>query len=321
MSMKEKILEILEENKGKSISGSFIAQKLGITRSAVWKTVKTLKEEGYIISAVTNKGYCLAPGSDILSEQSIKPLLKTHAFGKKMDVFKSIDSTNNFAKSLAQIGGEHGTVIIAESQTKGRGRLNRNFYSPGGGVYMSIILRPELSMEDAQLITSCAAAAVARAIQNITGLDAKIKWVNDIFIGGKKVCGILTEAGMNFETGKLDYAVVGIGINVNTKHFSGELEKIATSLFAETGKTVLRCNLIAEILNVFEQYFEKMHTREFMSEYISRSNVIGREVTVTAPGVSYSAVVVGIDQNARLLVKTQDGEEHILNSGEISVRF
>lgn len=321
MSLKAQVLTILEECKGNNVSGSEIAKKINITRSAVWKAIKQLQEEGYSISAATNRGYCLSLESDIISEQSINPLLKTAHFGRKLDIFKTIDSTNTFAKSLAQLGALHGTVVISEFQANGRGRLERNFYSPSNtGIYMSIILRPKLSMEMAPLITSCAAVAIAKAIENVAGVHTKIKWVNDIYANGKKLVGILTEAGMDFESGTLEYAVVGIGINVSTAKFPEELKKVATSLALESSKSFSRSELIAEILNVFEEYFDNIASKEFLSEYISLSNVIGKEITVIGSGNSYPAIALSIDENARLIVKTLDGEERVLNSGEISIR-
>ena len=220
MPLKERVLAVLEENKGKSVSGSEIARSVGMTRSAVWKAVKALREEGYTICAVTNKGYCLSEENDFLSEQSVVPNLRTKELGRKIDVFKTIDSTNNFAKSLAQLGAVHGTTVISEVQTQGRGRMGRSFYSPlGMGIYMSVILRPELSVEHSLLITSCAAVAVAEAIERVAGIDCKIKWVNDIYAGNKKLCGILTEASVNVEQGGLEYAIVGMGINVQNVTF------------------------------------------------------------------------------------------------------
>ena len=320
--MKNQILAMLEQNKGSDISGSEIARRLGISRSAVWKSIKQLQSEGYPIGAATNRGYRLAFESDILSEQSIQPLLKTAYFGRNMDVFKTIDSTNTFAKGLAQCGEAHGKVVLSEMQTNGRGRLERNFYSPGSnGIYMSLILRPRLSMESASLITSCAAVAVAEAIEAVAGIDTKIKWVNDIYAGGKKLCGILTEAGMDFESGSLEYAVVGIGINVSTAKFPEALRRIATSIALESKRDFSRSALIAEVLNRFEAHYSAIEHRSFLPEYIRRSNVIGQEITVIALNRTYPAVAVGIDDMARLRVRLPDGTEQLLNSGEISIRL
>lgn len=321
MSIKSSVLDFLEKNRGESISGSMIADTLGVSRNAVWKTVKKLQDEGYVIKASTNKGYCLCSENDIISEQSIRIHLKTSQFGKKIDLFKSIDSTNTFAKKLAQLNAEHGTVIISEEQTEGKGRLGRNFFSPNrSGIYLSIILRPQLDLESSTLITSLVAVAVAGAIEKLTGIETKIKWVNDIYINGKKVCGILTEAGLNFESGTLDYAVVGIGINVSTAKFPDAIKDKATSIELEAKKSISRSELIAEVLNQLEDEYKKINSKSFLKEYINRSNIIGQEITIITNDSSYPATAINIDENARLVIRTKDGEEKTLNSGEISIR-
>lgn len=318
MPLKERVLAVLEENKGKSVSGSEIARSVGMTRSAVWKAVKALREEGYSIYAVTNRGYCLSEESDFLSEQSIVPNLRTKALGRKLDVFKTIDSTNNFAKSLAQLGAVHGTTVIAEVQTQGKGRMGRSFYAPlGMGIYMSIVLRPELSVEHSLLITSCAAVAVAEAIEKIAGIDCKIKWVNDIYAGKKKLCGILTEAAVNVEQGGLEYAIVGIGVNVQNVTFPKGIADIATSIRMETDTPVSRSVLAAEILNCFEERLETIKDKSFIDEYRSRSNLIGKRVEVTQNEVSEIMDCIGIDEIGRLLVRTDSGEEKALMSGTV----
>lgn len=191
MELKHKVLSYLENNKGNSVSGGKLAEKLGVTRSAVWKAIKSLQDEGYSITAVTNKGYCLSEQNDILSAESIKPYLNKKNKNIDIKVFKTIDSTNTYAKTLAQNGAPQGTVVISEEQTAGRGRMGRSFYSPAStGIYMSIVLRPKLSLEDSLLITTSVAVAVSNAIEKIAYIDTKIKWVNDIYFGDKKLCGI-----------------------------------------------------------------------------------------------------------------------------------
>lgn len=318
MPLKDRVLAVLEENKGKSVSGSEIARSVGMTRSAVWKAVKVLREEGYSICAVTNKGYCLSEENDFLSEQSIIPGLVTKQLGRKIDVFKTIDSTNDFAKSLAQLGAEHGTTVISEVQTQGKGRMGRSYYSPlGMGVYMSVILRPKLSVEHSLLITSCAAVAVAEAIEKVAGLDCKIKWVNDIFIGNKKVCGILTEASVNIEQGGLEYAVVGIGLNVQNVTFPKNISDIATSIRLEKNESVSRSLLIAEILNSLEEKLANINDASFIEEYRKRSNLIGKRIEVTQNEKSTLMTCLGIDELGKLLVKLDDGEERALTSGTV----
>lgn len=320
MPLKDKVLAVLEENKGKSVSGSNIARSVGMTRSAVWKAVKTLREEGYSICAVTNRGYCLSEESDFLSEQSIVPNLKTKALGRKIDVFKTIDSTNNFAKSLAQLGAVHGTTVISEVQTQGKGRMGRDFYSPMGmGVYMSVILRPKLSVEHSLLITSCAAVAVAEAVEKVAEIDCRIKWVNDIYAGGKKLCGILTEASVDVEQGGLEYAIVGMGINVQNVTFPKNLADTATSVRLETDKPVSRSVLTAEILNCLEERLETIRDKSFLDEYRRRSNVIGERIEVTHNDVSEQMDCTGIDEIGRLLVRLDSGEEKALTSGTVRI--
>ncbi len=318
MPLKERVLAVLEENKGKSVSGSEIARSVGMTRSAVWKAVKILREEGYSICAVTNKGYCLSEENDFLSEQAIVPNLRTEKLGRKLDVFKTIDSTNNFAKSLAQLGAEHGTTVISEVQTQGKGRMGKNFYSPlGMGIYMSVIIRPKLSVEHSLLITSCAAVAVAEAIEKVSGIDCKIKWVNDIYVGNKKLCGILTEASVDVEQGGLEYAVVGIGLNVQNVTFPKNVADIATSIKLETNENVSRSLLAAEILNSLEEKLSNITDKSFIDEYRRRSNIIGKRIEITQGEKITHADCLGIDEYGRLLVKTDEGEEKALSSGTI----
>lgn len=321
MSLRDRVLAVLEENKGKSVSGSEIAKSVGMTRSAVWKAVKALRDDGYVICAVTNRGYCLSEENDFLSEQSIVPNLKTKALGRKIDVFKTIDSTNSFAKSLAQLGAVHGTTVVSEVQTQGRGRMGKSFYSPvGPGIYMSIVLRPQLSVDHSLLITSCAAVAVAEAVERLSGLDCKIKWVNDIYAGGKKLCGILTEASVNVEQGGLEYAIVGIGINVQNTSFPPNIEGIATSIRMETGKHISRSLLTAEILNCFEKRLETITDKDMLEEYRRRSNVIGERIEITSGSETPAAAnCIGIDGNGRLLVRFDSGEEKALTSGTIRI--
>ncbi len=318
MPLKERVLAVLEENKGKSVSGSEIAKSVGMTRSAVWKAVKQLREEGYSICAVTNKGYCLSEENDFLSEQSIVPNLRTKELGRKIDVFKTIDSTNNFAKSLAQLGAVHGTTVISEVQTQGKGRMGRTFYSPlGMGIYMSVIIRPKLSVEHSLLITSCAAVAVAEAIEKIAGIDCKIKWVNDIYAGDKKLCGILTEASVDVEQGGLEYAIVGIGLNVQNVTFPKNVADIATSIKLETNESVSRSVLEAEILNRLEERLDSITEKSFIDDYRNRSNLIGKRIEVTQGEKISTMTSTGIDEFGRLLVKLDDGTEKALSSGTV----
>ena len=237
-----------------------------------------------------------------------------------MDVFKTIDSTNSFAKSLAQLNASHGTTVISEQQTDGRGRMGKVFHSPNcQGIYMSIIIRPRLTMEDALMITSCAAVAVAEAIEKVSELKCGIKWVNDLYAGGKKLCGILTEAAVNVEQGGLDYAVIGIGVNVTNSSFPKELEGIATSIREQTGKSVNRSRLAAEILNSLEYHLDRIGSQDFMKEYVRRSILIGRRINLTTGNITENVLCTGIDSSGRLLVRRDNGETDAVSGGTVTM--
>ena len=321
MSTRDDVLQALRESAA-PLSGEQLARRLGITRSAVWKAIRGLQEAGCRIEASTRTGYVLSEEPDILSEAEIRRYLAQPEIGAQMEVYRELDSTNNRAKQLAARGAPHGTLIAADSQTAGRGRFSRQFYSPPhSGIYLSFILRPALPAERAVMITSLAAVAVARAIESLADVDVGIKWVNDLYISGKKCCGILCEASMDFESGGLEYVVVGIGVNTGRMVFPDELREIATSVENECGTPVSRNRLIAEIANQVSFLYGGLASGDFMAESRRRSVVIGREVTVLSAGKSYPAVAEDIDAQGRLSVRLPDGRTEILNSGEISIRL
>ena len=232
MSVTDSVLGFLEENKGKYISGGEIASILGVSRNAVWKAVKGLQEKGYNIGAVTNKGYILSSDSNIVSGKSIEKFIEDKNI--RVEYFYSVTSTNTVMKEKAEHGAPEGLVVVSSEQTAGRGRRGKQFISKGGtGIYFSILLRPELNPRDALLITTCAAAAVSEAIEKNSDIKTKIKWVNDIYSGDKKICGILTEAAFDMEGGGLNYAVLGIGINIYFPENSlpDEIKNIAGAVF------------------------------------------------------------------------------------------
>lgn len=323
MGLKQNVLSYLENNRGSNVSGGMLADEFGVTRSAVWKAIKSLQEEGYAIEGVTNKGYCLTDDNDILSRESILPYLdKKHSY-IDITVLKTVDSTNNYAKTLAQNGAPQGTVIIAEEQTKGKGRLGRKFYSPSNtGIYMSIIVRPNMSVEKSLMITTGTAVVVSEAIEKVTYLPTQIKWVNDIFSGDKKLCGILTEASIDCESGGLEYAIVGIGINVSTlkDSFPDELEGIATSIFPNSSPRPVRSALIGEILNSFFSGLDGFAEGEHMNEYRKRSMLIGKDINVIKGSEIIPAKAIDVDNDAGLVVRYCDGRTATLSSGEVSVR-
>ena len=319
MSIREKALELL--GNGETVSGSEMARELGVSRNAVWKVMNSLRQNGYEIEAVTNRGYRLVSVPEQLSETEIRRSLKAKDFGREMEIHAQLESTNNQAKELAAKGAAHGTTVIADSQTGGRGRMGRSFFSPGhSGIYMTVILRPEWAPEKAGLLTSLAAVAAARAVEKVSGADVKIKWVNDLYMGGRKICGILSEAGLGMEAGRLDWAVVGIGINTARMDFPEELKEIASSVGNETGTAPDRNRLIAEILNELEALYDGMETGAFLEESRRRSNVIGREVTVIVNGKQYPARALDIDEEGRLVVETGEGQTR-LNYGEVSLKL
>lgn len=325
MSTKNRILELLEQQRGESISGEHLAGVLGISRNAVWKAIKELQKDGYHIVAVTNKGYCLSDENDIVSIPGIKPFLseRSQPYANKIQIYKSLESTNKTAKEMAIAGAEHGTVILSDCQTMGRGRYSRNFFSPaGGGLYMSIILRPEvLHFENPTSVTAFAAVSVCEAIESISKKTPKIKWVNDIFIDGKKVCGILTEAVTDFESGGLDWVVLGIGINVyiRTEDFPGDLQSLATSIYPDEKMPGVRNKLSAKIINRILGFEAPPSEEEIFEKYKKRLMVLGKKITVIQNQVEYKATAIDVDSVGHLIVKNENGERITISSGEIRI--
>ncbi len=324
MDLKDQVLETLERNKGCFVSGNELAAALHFSRNAVWKAVNALKSEGHAIQASTNKGYCLAAGSAVLSKASIDKHLGEFADVFSVEVQKTVDSTNTAVKTKAFQGAPEGTVITAVEQTGGRGRRGRRFFSPAGtGVYFSVLLRPSVRALDATLITTAAAVAVAASIEAVTGAEAKIKWVNDVFVGGKKVCGILTEGAFDMESGGLEYAVLGIGVNIVKPEagYPAEISNVAGALFdGGEPEPETRSRLIAEILKRFWSYYGNLAEKTFLPEYKARSFVIGHDVDVLSGDTSRRAQALDIDDDCRLLVRFEDGSTEALSSGEVSIR-
>lgn len=330
MNIKAQVLELLEQEKGNSISGSHLAKELGVSRNAVWKAVKSLQEEGYAISAVTNKGYCLDSKNDILSVQSISRYLLPELTGLQLEVHKSIDSTNTRVKEYAAQGKPEGLIVVAEEQTAGRGRMGRRFYSPSGsGVYISFLFRPRFTAQESLFLTTAAAVAAAETIEEVSGNPAEIKWVNDVFCHGRKVCGILTEASVNVENSMLEYAVTGIGFNVREPEygFPEEIKEVAGAIFLQEGDHGLaatdgeaRSRMAAGMINHFWSYYQHLTERTYMAEYKRRSFLLGKEVhTLTDPPVIGTAV--DVDEEGHLILEKTDGSRVVLSSGEVSVRL
>ncbi len=323
MSVKDEVLKELENNKGDYISGGQLADNLGVSRNSVWKAIKALEKSGYEINAIPNKGYCLAEKNDILSSYSIKQHLKNPHLD--ISVFSSVTSTNTILKEMAEQGAKEGTVIIAEEQTAGRGRTGKQFYSPKGtGIYISILLRPDIPAEESLFLTTSAAVATARAIEDVSDKRALIKWVNDIYLEDKKTCGILTEGAFNVETGKLDYAIVGIGINVCIPDggFPDNIKDIATAIFdKQTDSINKRSILIANLLDYFMEYYKDFKSKSYVKEYIERSMIIGKTITAIEGSKTSVAKAIDIDKNCRLKVQFEDGTTKWLSSGEVSTKI
>ena len=327
MNTKEKAAKLLEENKETYISGACMAEELGVSRTAVWKAIGKLEEEGYRIEAEAGKGYRLAEDHDIISEATVRKYLKTEKDGEAAEwpapvlAFKEVGSTNDVIREQALAGAPEGTVAVAASQTKGRGRKGRPFYSPiDTGVYFSILLRPDMEGFDPASITVTAAVAVAMALEKMDVEDVGIKWVNDIFVGGKKICGILTEATADLETGGIDHAVLGIGINVYEPEggFPEGLREIAGSVFDKDRKQDGRSRLAAEVVRGFSDLYRG---GDVMEEYRKRCFVPGNEVTVIKADRKIPAFAVAVDEKCRLLVRYGDGSEEALATGEVSLKM
>ena len=320
------MLEILEKSKGEFLSGNELAGRLDVSRNAVWKAVKALQEDGYRIQAVTNRGYCLTADNDVLSEPGILGYLREYGAIAPfaVEVFKSLTSTNTVLRERAAGGAAEGLVIAANTQTAGRGRQGRSFFSPADhGAYFSMLLRPQLPVDVAAHITAAASVAVARAVEDVAGVPAGIKWVNDVFAGGRKICGILTEASLGMESGLVESAVLGIGINVSrpADGLPEELADIATTLADQrplSGDT--RCRLIARTLTYFWEYYENLAAKTFLAEYRARSIILGHNITVLGPGEPIAAHALEIDDDCRLVVRYDSGETAALASGEVSIR-
>ena len=323
MSTKKLVLELLERERGKSISGEHLAEQLNVSRNTIWKAIKELEKDGYKITAATNKGYCFCESNDILSVQGLFPFLSAKENFNNIYVYDSLASTNKTAKEMAIAGAKQGTVIIADHQTAGKGRYGRDFFSPqSSGIYMSFILRPtKLSFDSPTAITAFAAVSVCQAIETLTSKSPQIKWVNDIFLDEKKICGILTEAVTDFESGTIQWIVVGIGINfaTPTTGFPEGLKEIAGSIFSADHPTITRNHLAAEVINRIMACENQIEDKEMFSEYRKRLMMLGEKITVTGVNESFEAIAVDIDDIGRLEVRKSTGEMLILSAGEVSI--
>ncbi len=323
MSTKDKVLALLEKNKGIYISGSKMADELGVSRNAVWKVIKQLEKEGFKIDAITNKGYSLLKENNKLSEVGIKENLSNPLNQIKIKYYTQIDSTNKKAKEFALQGATHGTLVVANEQTAGKGRYGREFESPkDSGIYMSIVLKPkELALNDPTLVTAYAAVIVSQAIESLTGKKIGIKWVNDLFYENKKVCGILTEAVTDFESGEIEWIVLGIGINLSTSSnlFSKEVRDKAGSIFKEDEKEISRNVLVAKIYEELLNPRDEISVKSIMQAYKEKSIVLNKQVIIQQGNQEYEVLIKDIDEKGQLIIEISNGEVKTFNSGEIRI--
>jgi len=299
------------------VSGEQLATNLGVSRTAVWKHIKILQNQGYKIKSVKNKGYNIVSRPDIPFPEEITAGLNAKVIGKKIHYFKSISSTNLFAKQIIDNNAKEGTVVISDVQTSGRGRKNRAWSSPEGGLWFSVILYPHIPPQHAMLLTMAGSVAVAQAIKETTSTNPVIKWPNDLLINGKKVCGILTE--LDAEMDRINYVVMGIGINVNNP-LKEELKETATSLIYETGSQVSRVKLLRSVLGFLDTYYDKLISKEYdfiRNLWLSNTNIIGRKIQLQDEKTVLKGIVTDVDDCGSLILKTKNGITRIV-SGDIT---
>lgn len=319
--MKAEILAMLRESDG-YVSGQELCNKFGVSRTAIWKAINQLKDMGYEIEAVPNKGYHLVSAPDVMNEAEIKSLLHTEWAGQELFCFDEIDSTNTKAKELAEQGYPSGTLVVADRQIAGRGRRGRSWDSPAGiGIFMTLLLKPDINPNNASMLTLVTALATAQAISDVTGAEAKIKWPNDIVINGKKVCGILTEMSAQFDY--INHIVIGIGINVHNESFPEEIRETASSLLLESGKRIHRADLIARFLARFEAgyaiFLQTEDLEGLMKDYNALLVNIQKQVRILDPKEPFEGKAIGITKRGELIVDTWESRK-LVSSGEVSVR-
>lgn len=320
--MKEEILRLLRSADG-YISGQELCNRFGVSRTAVWKAINQLKEAGYEIEAQQNKGYRLMAAPDLMTEAEIKSLMHTDWVAKEVLYFDTIDSTNTKAQELAEKGYPSGTLVVADKQESGKGRRGRSWVSPSGtGIFMTLMIKPDINPNNASMLTLVAALAVAKAITSVTGEKALIKWPNDIVVNGKKVCGILTE--MNAQFDYINHIVVGIGINVHNESFPEEISQMASSLMIEAGgKRFHRAQIIAETMSYFEQYYDTFLKTQDLSALVREYDELlvnrNKSVRVLDPKEPFDGKAMGITPKGELIVDTWESRK-LVSSGEVSVR-
>ncbi len=320
--MKTEILKLLRES-GDYISGQELCSLFGVSRTAVWKVINQLKEEGYGIEAVQNKGYRLRLNPDVLSYSELKSRIRNNWAGSEIYYYEETGSTNIDAKRLGEEGAAHGTIVVADKQNAGRGRRGRVWQSPAGkDIYFTILLRPSFEPNKASGLTLVMALSVAQAVERKCSLKAGIKWPNDVVLNGKKICGILTE--MNMETDYIQHVVIGVGINVNLDEMPEEISQTATSILREGGEKTARAELLQEVLARFEEnygmYEKELDLSYMLEEYNSYLVNVDKQVKVLDPKGEFEGIARGINASGELLIETPDGKVAEVYAGEVSVR-
>lgn len=318
MTIKQSVLELLLNANGQYISGEQIATSLNVTRAAIWKSIKQLKAEGFSIDAISNKGYAIVGCSDIVTESGIKKHLLSDSI-LTFEIHDSITSTNILMRE--KTANDEGYIIVSKEQTQGIGRLNRNFFSPKNtGIYFSLLLKPNIDASETINITTMAAVAVCKAIVEISNKTPQIKWVNDIYLDGKKVCGILTQGSFSMENNTTEYVILGIGINVYEPKdgFPKEIIHSAGFLFTNQEDNI-KNKLVALVVNHFFDMYKNMNQKEIAALYKHYSFVVGKQVMVHTSNGSVSAKVLDINEKCNLIVQFDNGNTDVLSSGEISI--
>lgn len=321
--MRQKLLDAFKLADGEFLSGEKLANSIGCSRTAVWKHIEDLRNEGFKVEAVRKKGYRLIEQADQMSEERIYFGLKSKIIGQKIYYYDSLPSTQKTAKELALNGAVEGTIVVAEEQTSGRGRMARQWHSPKGtGIWTSFIIRPNIPIQKAPQLTLLTAVAAVRAIDSLLDVDIHIKWPNDLLINGKKVCGILTE--LQAEENQIQSIIIGVGINVNqsANDFSNELRTIATSLSIESNRTVDRAKLLQEFCYQFEKFYEtyiKYGFEPIKMIWESYALSIGKRITARTLNGTYTGIAVGINDEGVLKLRTDDGKIRELYSADIEI--
>lgn len=304
---------------GEIVSGQALSEAMGVTRAAVWKQMEQLRAQGFVIESVGRQGYRLTACPDTLMAPVIRRGLETVWAGREIVYLKSVDSTNRYARELASRGAAEGTLVVADEQTAGRGRRGRGWISPAGeGVFMSLILRPQAHPSQVAGLSLQAALATARAIAHVTGLDARIKWPNDIVCGGKKVCGMLLE--MNADEQSVHDVVAGIGINVHQRDFPPEIAQTAASLDLLTGTSVNRAALVRAFLQEFETVSSMAQAGTLMDAYRERSATLAQRVQVIAPAEMFTGTALEVTDSGSLIVLDEQGQRREVLAADVSVR-